>query len=204
MFFTCLFPDHEKPTTSSAGLAGIVNKVYLAEWKAVIYCMGTKNNDFKKMNYCSWFRRLFVPRDSLYDGLYPTGMLPPKGVHSFFRPQVYQRVRDFTSCSILKSREICHLGLEKGPKRLTFYGFKTSETFYFVINSYSKDGAFTAVKRKGYLFREKWYIKGKRLDLGVEPPGINICWVTPPPPGFSCCTGLRGIDLFSLYGLFSH
>ena len=39
---------------------GIVNKVYLAEWKAVIYSMVTNNNDFKKkMNCCSWFLRLF-------------------------------------------------------------------------------------------------------------------------------------------------
>ena len=34
-------------------MAGIVNKVYLAEWKAVIYSIGTKNYDFKKVNYCS-------------------------------------------------------------------------------------------------------------------------------------------------------
>ena len=26
------------------------------------------------------------------------------------------------------------------------------------------------------------YKKGKGLDLGAEPPRINICWV--PPPGF--------------------
>ena len=41
-------------------MAGIVNKLYLAEWKAVIYSIETKNNDFKKMNYCSCFMRLFV------------------------------------------------------------------------------------------------------------------------------------------------
>ena len=29
--------------------------------------------------------------------------------------------------------------------------------------------------RKGYLFRQKWYVKGKGLDLGAEYP--------PPPPG---------------------
>ena len=48
MFFSRLPP--EKPTTLSPGLAGIVNKVYLAEWKTVIYSIGTKNNDFRKMN----------------------------------------------------------------------------------------------------------------------------------------------------------
>ena len=26
-----------------------------------------------------------------------------------------------------------------------------------------------------YLFREKWYIKGKGLVLGEEPPRMNIC-----------------------------
>ena len=52
---------------------------------------------------------------------------------------------------------------------------KRWETLYFVINSYSKDSAFMAVKRKGYPCREKWYIKGKGLDLGVDPPRINIC-----------------------------
>ena len=81
--------------------------------------------------------------------------------------------------------------------------WKRRETFYFVIDSSLKDSAFTAVKRKGYLFREKWYINGKRLVLSAEPPRINISWVTLPPPGFSCCTGLRGIDLFSLYVLYS-
>ena len=33
--------------------------------------------------------------------------------------------------------------------------------------------------RKGDLFREKWYIKGKGLDLGAEPPCINILLSTP-------------------------
>ena len=43
---------------------------------------------------------------------------------------------------------------------------------------------------KEYVFREKWYIEGypcinhgktsyKGLDLGAEPPRINICWVIP-------------------------
>ena len=58
---------------------------------------------------------------------------------------------------------------------MNFMDLKRRETFYFVINSNSKVGVFTAVKRRGYHFREKWYIKGKGLDLGVEPPRINIC-----------------------------
>ena len=45
---------------------------------------------------------------------------------------------------------------------------KRMETFNFL----SIEGI-----RKGYLFREKWYIKGYK---GV-PPRINICSV--PPPG---------------------
>ena len=37
--------------------------------------------------------------------------------------------------------------------------------------------------RKGYLFREKWYIKGKGLDFATEPLRIKICWVPPHTPG---------------------
>ena len=80
----------------------------------------------------------------------------------------------------------------KRPKGLIceFYGFiKSRKPSTFKIDSYSNDSAFTAVKRmqsskqcmckgyylslslegirKGYLFREKWYIKGK----GVGPRG---------------------------------
>ena len=29
--------------------------------------------------------------------------------------------------------------------------------------------------QKGYLFCQKWYIKGKGLDLGEEPLRINLC-----------------------------
>ena len=55
-------------------MAGIVNKVYLAEWKAVIHFIGTKNNDFHKRNFSSWFMRLFVAGGeggggTPYDGL---------------------------------------------------------------------------------------------------------------------------------------
>ena len=47
--------------------------------------------------------------------------------------------------------------------------------------------------RKGYLFCKKWYIKVKGLDLGAEPPGINICWVLPPPPEtmYSYCSSMN-------------
>ena len=44
--------------------------------------MGTKNNDFRKMNYCSGFMRLFVAGGG---GVLPmmayTGRLPMKGLH---------------------------------------------------------------------------------------------------------------------------
>ena len=72
------------------------------------------------------------------------------------------------------------MGLLKGEKGLTdgFYGFiKSRKRSIFVIANDINDGAFTAVKvlnkecerrnhlsiegiRKGYLFRDKWYIKG--------------------------------------------
>ena len=93
--------------------------------------------------------------------------------------------RDFTSSSIEKGREICHLGLWKGRKGLTgeFYGLiKSRKRSIFVIDSYlktvhlqqlkgmqsSKQGMWKGyhlsieVIRKGYLFREKWYKKRVR------------------------------------------
>ena len=74
-----------------------MNKVYLAEWKAVIYSIGTKNNDFKKVNYCSCFMRLLMA-----EGVLPmmgcTGRLPKKGL-------------SFAGFRYIKGREICHLGL---------------------------------------------------------------------------------------------
>ena len=55
-------------------MAGIVNKVYLAEWKAVIYSMGTKNNDFKNrwivvLDFCD-FLGPSGGGGTPYDGLY--------------------------------------------------------------------------------------------------------------------------------------
>ena len=34
--------------------------------------------------------------------------------------------------------------------------------------------------RKGYLFYQKWLIKG--VGPRLEPSRIKLCWVTPPPP----------------------
>ena len=38
--------------------------------------------------------------------------------------------------------------------------------------------------RKGYLFREKWYVKGKGLDLGGPPPpgSFPLVITTSRPP----------------------
>ena len=55
----------------------------------------------------------------------------------------------FQASGIRKGREICHLGLLKGPKGLTdeFYGFiKSRKRSSFVIDSHSNGSAFTAVK----------------------------------------------------------
>ena len=83
-----------------------------------------------------------------YDGLY--GEAPPeRGI--FYRLQVYERV-GISLVEVYKrvGKKICHLGLWKGPKGLTdeFYGFiKSRKRSIFVIDSYLKDSAFTAVKR---------------------------------------------------------
>ena len=84
------------------------------------------------------------------------------------------------------------MGLRKGHKGRAdeFYScIKSGKRSIFVIDSCLNDNAFTAVKRnakfetryvkgvpffnrsgirKGYLFREKWYIKAKELDLGIK------------------------------------
>ena len=80
-------------------MAGIVNKVYLAKWKVVIYSMGTKNNDFKKrwivvLDFCDFLG----PGGGVtaYDGLY--GEASQERV-TFFRLQVY------------KEQGLYHLGL---------------------------------------------------------------------------------------------
>ena len=59
---------------------------------------------------------------TLYEGLYREAQLERC---TFFRLQVYKRV-DISLAEIYKREEICHLGLEKGPKGLTdkFNGFK--------------------------------------------------------------------------------
>ena len=54
---------------------GIVNNVYLAEWKAVIYSMGTKNNDLKKrwivaLDFCDFLGPRREGGGTPYDGLY--------------------------------------------------------------------------------------------------------------------------------------
>ena len=92
-------------------------------------------------------------------------------------------------------REICQLGLCKGPKHeLTdeFYGFiKWRKRSIVVIDSYSKDSAFTAVKRDAKF--QTRYVKGVPYHLSIEclrkgylfreNPRINICCVPPSPIG---------------------
>ena len=79
--------------------------------------------------------------------------------------------------------------------------WKLRETFYFVIDSFLKDSTFTAVEKEGIPFSWKmvynWYGVGPRS--GASPYKHFLS----KPPGFSCCTGLRGEDLFSLYVLYS-
>ena len=91
------------------------------------------------------------------------------------------------------SREICELGLCKGPKHeLTdeFYGFiKSRKRSIFVIDSYLKDSAFTKRDAK---FQTR-YVKGVPYHLSIEclrkgylfreNPRINICRVPPSPHG---------------------
>ena len=84
-------------------MAGIVNKVYLAEWKAVIHFIGTKNNDFHKRNFSSWFMRLFVAGGEEGGG----GVLPMMA----YKGRLPKKGLPFSGLRYVKGREICHLGL---------------------------------------------------------------------------------------------
>ena len=47
---------------------------------------------------------------------------------------------------------------------------------------------------KGYPFCQKWYIKGKQLDLWSEPPCIKLCWL---PPWDCYCTFVSLVSFLS-------
>ena len=84
---------------------------------------------------------------------------------------------------------------EKGLQLTALWLLSRENILFFVIDSYLNDSAFTEVEsdakfytryvkgvpivenayERGTLIREKWYIKGKGLDLGAEPPRLNIC-----------------------------
>ena len=100
-----------------------------------------------------------------------TGRLAREGY--LFQASSIWKGRDFTCWSILiRSRQICHLGLWKGPKRANkwiLWLIKSRKRSIFVTDSYWKDSAFTAVKRdaksqtryvKGVPFVNRRYMKG--------------------------------------------
>ena len=82
---------------------------------------------------------------------YKGGGAPPKrGTCIFCRLQVYERVGISPAKVYIKGLGNLSFGSVKGPKGLTdeFYGFiKSRKRSIFVIDSYLKDSAFTAVKR---------------------------------------------------------
>ena len=88
-----------------------------------------------------------------YNGLYREAP-PERG--TFFSLQLYEREGILlVEVYIWRGREICHLGMLKGPKDQTdeFYVFiKSSKRSIFVVDSYLNDNAFTAATGmwKGY------------------------------------------------------
>ena len=82
-----------------------------------------------------------------YNGLYGEAM-PERG--TFFKPQVYERVGILYSLNYMKGWENLSVRSVKGPKRANrwiLWLYKVEKTFFFAIDSYLKDRAFTAVKR---------------------------------------------------------
>ena len=119
---------------------------------------------------------------------------PPERGYLFQALGVW-KCRGFTSWSIEKRREICHLRLWKGPNGLTdefyqFYGFVKSRkhSLIFVIDSYLKNSAFTPVKRDAKF--QTRYVKGVPLSKegkrkqgriqGEAAGGVH------PPPQMTC------------------
>ena len=79
---------------------------------------------------------------------------------------------------------VCNVVLVKRDKKLTIWPFLFKQWIIpsitniyrhplnnamLVAFSWGREGM-----RKDFLLHEKWYIKGKGLDLGAEPPHINI------------------------------
>ena len=136
---------------------------------------------------------------------YTSRLCPKRGY--LFQASGIWKGRDFTRCSIWKGREIYHLSLLKGPKGLTdeFYGFtKSRKRSIFVIANDINDGAFIQQLKgmqsskqgmwkeyhlsiegiqKGYLFRDKWYIKGSGVGpRGGAPQNKHLSFVEYSPP----------------------
>ena len=91
---------------------------------------------------------VWTPGGGVLPTIVYTGGLPPeRGI--FFRLRVYERV-GISLVEVYERVGKCHLGLWKGLKGLTdeFYGFiKSRKRSTFLIDSYLKDSAFTAVKK---------------------------------------------------------
>ena len=115
------------------------------------------------------------------DGVLPIMAPPERG--TFFRLQLYERVGillvvvyERVGKSVIS---VCEM--PKRPNRWILWIIKSGKRYIFVIDSYWNDNAFTAVQkemqssyqgmwkgfhlsktiiRKGYVFREKWCIKG--------------------------------------------
>ena len=94
-------PIEHKPSTKLLG----VHIDEMLTWDNQIKHISSKVSNGLRMLYLA--RKLTDNQETLKTKYGAAS--PERGI--FFRLQVYERARDFTSGSILKGREICHLGL---------------------------------------------------------------------------------------------
>ena len=95
-----------------------------------------------------------------------------KGYH--FQASVIWMGWDSTSPSIYKGREICHLGLWKGPKRANRWIlllFRARKRYIFVIDSYLKDSDFQQLKgtqsSKQGMWKASYHLSTEGIWKGV-------------------------------------
>ena len=124
-----------------------------------------------------------TPYDRLYYGKAP----PTRKGCPFFQASGIWKSRDFTSWCIKKDREICHLGLWKGPKGLTdeFYGFINSRRHSIVVDwfllkrqciysSYKGCKVLNKVCERNIICQQKINTKGKTVWVQRSTQHVNI------------------------------
>ena len=64
----------------------------------------------------------------------------------------------------------------KNELKRTFDQLKLSDRYLMVMSRYASErGTICLIEGKWGTFCQKWYLKGKGLDLKAKPPRIKLC-----------------------------